>query len=442
MAVTHNFFTSLTVAAISAISAPNIANAIQLTTNTYSLDFTTSDQSIWGTDNPFNFTDTRSISIPLRRESAITVGGTCIIPNLSGGCAVRAPSASAGLRTTGRFTFQNTVNINEGFVDAFIPINVNLTIPDSSEALEPGETFVIGSSFSLGNNASFTTSSPNVTDTLSLIFNLQAAAFARATGLGEVRQTLFNQSIREDITVDNEQLEYEINSSYGRLLLEVPEINTTGTLVNSQTLVSSGRDRVLNAAINLPNLALQLAGLPPVLSGTFGPRDSFRYDLLSLFLGGNINLSQNFSLIPDLSGTLILENDTTIPFTLGQDVSITIPDDVGSSLDIDAVFDLNALFRNQTGLSYGLGFDIILGRIRGPLGLSLGPLFQDERELVSLPGFNVYDEAFELEGFNEQRISFEVSTQSIPEPNSAAALFGISLVSLRFMPRRKQQKKS
>jgi hypothetical protein len=44
--------------------------------------------------------------------------------------------------------------------------------------------------------------------------------------------------------------------------------------------------------------------------------------------------------------------------------------------------------------------------------------------------------------FNEQKISFEVSTQSIPEPSSAAAVFGISLVSLRFMPRRKQQRKS
>jgi hypothetical protein len=437
----HKALTSLTVATVAALITPNIANAIQLTTNTYPLTFTTSGQSIWDIGNTFNFKDTKSISIPLIREDAIRVGGICIIPTPLG-CAVRAPSASAGLRTTGRFSFQNTFNLNGGFVDAFIPINLNLTIPDSSEAFKPGETLVVSSSFSLVNNASFTTFSPNITDTLSLLFNLQADAFAGITGLGEVRQRIFSQSIRKDITVNNEQLEYEVNATYGRLLLKAPIINTMGTLLNSQTLVSSGNDRILNASINLPNLALSLAGLPPILSGNFGPRNLFHYDLLSLFLGGNINLNQNFSLMPDLSGTLILEDNNRIPFTVGQDVSITIPEDVGSSLDIDAVFDLNALFRNQTGLSYGLGFDTILGRIKGPLGLNLGPLFQDKRQLVSLPGFNVYDKTFKLEGFNQQEINFKVNTQSIPEPNSTTALFGMSLVSFKFMSRRKQQRKS
>jgi hypothetical protein len=52
-----------------------------------------------------------------------------------------------------------------------------------------------------------------------------------------------------------------------------------------------------------------------------------KYNLLDMTLGANLNLGQSFSLLAEgLTGQLIPKNGSAIPFKVGQDVTITVPD--------------------------------------------------------------------------------------------------------------------
>lgn len=430
----HNISLQGTVVSVAATVATFLvsgtkAQAIQLTTIDYPLTFTTKNQSIWDTGSSSKTVSTDTLfSVPLNFSPSVKVGGCTRIIRICN-------EAKAGLNLRGNLSLQNTFTIDGGSIDASIPVNVNLAVPDASEVLIPGQTFTVKTGFSFGNNATFSTFSPNVSEKLQAILDLSAKIFGKVTifnkNIINSERTIFNSSLTKDIiNVGSQQPFPPINFPFGSISAEIPQVNTTGTKTSFNQLTSSGKDNFVEAGVDVPNLILSLAGLPPVLNGSLGP---LQYSILSAFLKGDVDFRQNFSLIGQLPGKFLLENGTQIPFNFGQDVNITLPKDANHNLyNISALVDFDALFSNRTGLDFGLGLDTKVGQVKGPLGLSLGPVFRKDLK-VAVSSVDVYKKSFKLGGFNSEKIAFQVRTgtvEAVPEPltilsSSMALGFGV-----------------
>jgi hypothetical protein len=139
-------------------------------------------------------------------------------------------------------------------------------------------------------------------------------------------------------------------------------------------------------------------------------------------LGANLNLGQSFSLLAEgLTGQLIPKNGSAIPFKVGQDVTITVPDFGGTEgiFNIDAVVDLNAIFSNKTSLGFDVNFAVLAGllEIDPPFnvpGLKVGPLFDKNLELFKGDLASLYNKSFNLTGFSSRNFSLGIPVASVP----------------------------
>jgi Ca2+-binding RTX toxin-like protein len=364
-----------------------------MATVNFGLNFETSNQSLFGPDAAFSYIDDRFIGFDL--DELISTDF---------------------LEIQGQAGVQETLELDGGTVNAVIPIELSLEIPD--EPLEEGETFFIQSGFSFGDNnvPSFTTSSPNSAYNLDLILEVDA----------DLNVLGFNTSFNIDETVNLARFDSTqssnvfINPNLDSFNVSIPNINTVGTET------ASGSDTFISGNVDFDALAASVLGLSPLqgeitlVTVPFVDDFVLNYNLLDINTGGDVSLIQAFSLSDiTLPAVLTLEDGTTIPFIVGDEIEVTVPSNVGSSLDISAVIDINALFSNQTDLEVDPNLDILVGEftVQGPFGFNetFGPVFEQSFDLDATT-IEVFDDTFNLGGFNQEEVNFQVEVIDQPVP--------------------------
>ncbi len=184
--------------------------------------------------------------------------------------------------------------------------------------------------------------------------------------------------------------------------------------------------RLICASFNgLDGLASLLFGLPPLQErqeldlGIFGSLGFF-YNILDREATIALSMLQDFSLTSTLPAVLKLEDNTTINFNVGDEISLLMPENVGESLNVEAFIDFNALFSNTTRLGIDLSLDFLSEELGWELPIignqNLSPLFEESVWIYDTT-FNLFDETFQLGGFNQERVSFQVGTLPAPWNN-------------------------
>ena len=399
-----------------------------------SLLFTSNDQSMWDTGpaiiidwrefygvdwNPPNFSKTILKSGGGQIVGPVTVAGVEIFPGLS----VTTPSVKFVGGTSGRVGVSPYFQFDSGSVDSSIPIDVDLTY---SVQYESGDTVTIDTGYIVQNGAYFETSSPSVTVGLDLVFEL--SAFARleigdsSFGSNVKPINLFpaiNANIDEGAPVDGWPTSgngstttlFEFSSANGpssdiftfptgqngdyvipifddsSLVLSFPDIDTTGNLVDADTLTSTGSDDVAILTLDLDDILSQSKYVPP-MRYTDNKSFGFKFDLpdavnavgisdvditlasvgwdvelVDVDLIGTLTAVQDFTLnIDDLPLILTLENgDTVTNFSMGDTIQFDLPDwdvdtlgDADGQMDYSIDIDIDALFNNWTTLDFDL----------------------------------------------------------------------------------------
>jgi hypothetical protein len=251
--------------------------------------------------------------------------------------------------------------------------------------------------------------------------------------------------------------------------------------------MSSGRDDVLTATVDIDGAATLFAGLPPAginfdLIDTPVFKLGASLDLIDVDAGPVLGLTQDFTFTPTLMTTLEFSNPLEIAGMPGLFTSWTgkwseLPDfAILQDTTFTPTFWLDAMLQNDMGLDLGLfgtldllklgatasvgGIDIL-----GLNPLSLNNLLGIDNELFSTDklGFSVYKDMFALGGFNSftgpsftlsisgqtTRISGDLVriaavdepvTTDVPEPGTlllfATGLLGLAAPQLRRMRRR------
>lgn len=443
MKLIHKTVASIAVATTATLSLSATTLAASFT---QTLNFNTTGQSIWAEGADASFSRTTDLTTSWKKSGAINpvIPGVCIIRLCTP--AVRLPGVTAS--TDGTLGFRNTFAVSGGSVNADLPINLSLLLPDSPVTV--GSTFNIGTGFSLDPSASFQTFSPSISDELKLIFDVAANL-----NIANIINPKFD--VNSDPTlfkINNSSLDTNLldNTNYGSVSVKVPTVNTTGTIQagSANTLSSSGSDIFANGTLKIANIASGLLGLPPLSDA-----NSFKFSGFSI--GYNYNLltangildlaaAQNFSLTIDkLPASLsLLLNDGTLAdpiiFNVGDVLSVVAPTNwLGQAT---ATIDLNTLFTNNTGVQFIPGFDIsALGAgLNLPLGLdpSIGPLFSIKQRFPTSP-INIYSEEFALGSFASQMVNFQVAVQPVPEPSSMLGILAFGTLGVGSLLKRKHK---
>lgn len=415
---------SVVVASVTAIAIPSATSA---TTLNFDLEFATSNQNIWGQDHT-NFTwggkdglfvvewdesVGKNYSLIQNTGCAQTVWGVCVWPQ------IEELNVGFNAFTEGKIGLQNTFNLNGGFVDTLIPIDLFFEVPDAP--VKAGETFMIKSGFSFAENANFSTKGIDASYALDFIFDV-----ATGVDISPGNELDFGFDINEKINLINlngSDFNLQIDENLGGIDVSLPTVNTTGvTSINSDQnqLVAAAKDEFLQAALDLDGLATLLFGLPPLEEnqgldlGIFGNL-GFSYNLLDVEATTALSMLQNFSLTGTLPAVLKLEDDTIIPFNVGDEISLIMPDNVGEFLELEAFIDFNALFSNTTKLGIDFGIDLMAGEFGLELPFigsqNVGPLFEENVGLYDTT-FEIFEKTFILGGFNQEKVGFQVGTMT------------------------------
>ncbi|MEQ9672514.1 PEP-CTERM sorting domain-containing protein [Coleofasciculus sp. G2-EDA-02] len=436
----------VTSATIATTAVIGISSTTYASTLEFDLLFETSNQSIWDTGNAFSFTDDRFLGVDWDESvsEGFSIPGFCVIPNPFGDCILGFDGQDIGFSafTNGEIGLQSTFNLNGGTVNAFIPVDLFLVIPD--EPVKKGETFTIQSGFSFANGATFKTFSPDASYNLDFIFDVAAGIDVDpGFDLGfDVDKTI------NLVNFDTGDLSFNKTGNLGSLEVSFPKVDTMGNQSGSNQLTSSGEDEFVNGTLDLDFIATSLFGLPPLEGGESIDLPvvddlGFSYNLLDVEATAVLSALQAFSLTGTLPALLSLEDGTTIPFNIGEDIAITMPSNAGKFLDINAFVDFNALFNNTTSLGLDLGLDALIGEFDLELpvlpDISVEPLFEESVDIFDT-SFEVYNNTFNLAGFNQEQISFQVET--VPEPTSLLGLlsFGVLGAGSALKRKRDQQK--
>ncbi|MBP5975170.1 hypothetical protein HW132_21135 [Brasilonema sp. CT11] len=392
-----------------------------MTLTNYQIKFATDDQSMWGSDSSLR--DERFLGTDWNTSGSKTI--------------LDLPLKFADVRvygsTSGRIGLQSDLQLDGRTVDASVPVDVWMEIPDK---VRPGETITIKSGFSIEDNATFSASTTGSYD-LDVIFGAKATAGIKF-GSHTWKPLNFNiEEQRKDLLyIDSNSPDKNFPlSDFGNIDLHFPSIRTQGYLAGSNTLSAQGSDRFFTGRLDLDKLAttgLRSAGVPvPDLEGDWsggfskwgvGVSAGVKYNLLDTELAPALSLQQKFDLAVDgLTGQLILENGDTLAFKVGEDITFTVPEGIGDSLEANAVLDMDASFRNKTSLGYDVDLDLkaleLEGYVKADLpwpfsdrsgSFGIGPVFDKHFDLAEGEIASIYDQTFDLNGFNSQSLSLNM----------------------------------
>lgn len=248
----------------------------------FGLNFSTASQSIWDTGEAFRFTDNRLIGRNFP-DRTISRGFTIPVPFAPDPRAVF--SATIGAQTG----LQSILNLNGGSINASIPVNLTLTLPD--RPVNIGESFTIQSGFSFGSGATFTTTSPNASYALDLVFRLLANLDIDPESLPDINIDTTRNLVRFDTQTGTLQK----TGPLGDLNVKFPIVTTTGALSGPNELSDFETDQFLKGSLDLDGVATTLLGLPPLEDRKSiplpGPEGSITYNLLDAGATATLSLS-------------------------------------------------------------------------------------------------------------------------------------------------------
>lgn len=374
--------------------------------------------------------------------------------------SISTPDIDLAGSTEFKIGLQPYFELTSGDVDSEIPVDVVFTTP---RQVEVGDTFIIESAYTIDNGATFMTNSPDVNFGLDFVFDIDVNAglqIGASTFGGARTRSIFDidtaNFIGEGGLVDGDpalnifdfsaedDLEKSIDlGGFGSLDLNFPVIETTGGLIDADTLESSGEDDVAALTIDVDRLATTAAGLPP-LGDSFSTgltidilgesvnliSANLTYDIAAVNLNATLSAIQDFSLdIDDLPLVAMFEDGSSINgLSLGDDITVTAPTDFDADIDGDADglidfsvdVDMDAVFSNLTTLGFDLNLFVGLLRLTGGITSDFfnGPSFSlfpggapgtaddfflsDTIELFETDTFaTLFDETFDLNGFEE-----------------------------------------
>lgn len=375
------------------------------------IGFSVSNHSVWGRNHHnFEVQDDRFLGTSWNKKGSKSVAGF----GIQGA-------------TSGRVGFQSAFSFDGGRLNASLPIDLWLDIPENIVA---GETITIQSGFSLDNSASFSTTGLQASYDLDFIFDVNAKAGLRGFGRN-VNLVNFDKEFSGNLlSLDGDSARFSLSENtlngFGSFDVSLPQLDTRSRRAGNNSLTSRGSDDFLNASLDMDKVATSLAralALPvPDLEDRFNfGFGHVGYDLLDLELDAEIAARQAFDLqVDELTGQLVLENGRRIDFTVGEDVTFTVPDNIGDSLSINAVLDLDADFRNRSTLAYDVDASLEALSLDGRIGLNmpwplpdikkdfgLGPVVDKSYNILD-GTIGLYNQTFELSGINQQTVSFEV----------------------------------
>lgn len=196
---------------------------------------------------------------------------------------------------------------------------------------------------------------------------------------------------------------------------------------SNNVLSSSGSDSFLSLDIDVDQIGTAIGILPPLgveADVDFGVGSvSASIDLVDLTLTPEVSLTQDFSLsIKDIGVSYVFDEAVMAGLTedsmsmvsglnvsdLNDDIFVTWTD--GQDLGITPIYDITVELTNQTGLTVSADFtvDLLKGTMSGEVfGIDLGsssldPLYQKTYDLGDLGALNLFDDTFELAGFDAE----------------------------------------
>lgn len=388
----------------------------------YDLTFSTTNQSIWATGDPFQLTDSQFLGIDWDESIDERLG----IVGLEAG-------------TSGSIGFQSEFTTEGGAVEANIPVAIAFTTPD--ESLSPGDTLTVQTDFQFGEDAVFTTTGPSVSYSLDLWASVAGFLEVSPGDALDIDDFSFAEAIP---LIDVGEAAFELGElPGGQITVASPQVNTVSTPVAEPTnqLTAQGEETFAEAVLDLD--ALLTGGAFPLsgsLAADLGLVDvSLFYELFDLNAAASASLIQTFGLTGQLPTLLSVNGGPPRSLFLGESVDIVIPEGSGDTLDIAAIIDFDALFENTTELGWEFALDVLAGHfgIEIETGFNdetfeVGPLIQESFNLGDA-GFTLFDESFTLGGFSPQTVSFSVPiataaeisdpVTSVPEPGVLMGLF-------------------
>lgn len=358
---------------------------IDYTSNTSTLTYQVTDQSIWSTGDEFVFVYDEFLGI--NKSASATLGDDVVTGTFLKGSA----SIKAG--------FDIDVEFTGGQIDASIPIDVtvNTTYNKTVDAVE------VDPSAALGSDASFTTTGPEGHFILDFIFEASASLHASLLWV-DLYNDGFNANWSEnifDIDSSDPAQVYQLLGGLVDVGFEWPHLSVTGGTSGSGT-----SNDFLFMTLDVDQLANYLLGGSLAFIDA-EPTNPDNFELIDLDITGGLNFIQEFELgLGSTSTSLVLEDGTVVPLTFGTPVTITnvSSHDVVDDGVVDMSFDLdpNVTLANETILGGNLDADLWI-----PKNFDY-TLVQQHFDIVEGPLVTVYDDTFALAGVGSQSFEFMV----------------------------------
>lgn len=415
-----------TFVAILLSSITQLTNAQEYNAN---LDFKSVNQSMWTTGDAWQFNWRQDIEIiNWEKTSRLNIYKA---PNYAPDFKMLSEYWLSS-KTSGMFGFSPYVNIDSGSVNVDYALDVNIAFPDAN-TVSPGETFVIDTSYNSLGTGVFTTNFPEIKAGVDLLMETQASlslinnycsiwvavCITRATNEYSIfsldidptngiqadllslsivdiaANEIYDQGRIPGLQFHNDQISLlgqqlidigdGIETAYGKIALNVPDIDTQG--LESDGFVASGSDDLFYLKVDADKIALDIiekaiaaaasggsatgidlpdlegtTNLEPILGKAIADLIPIEisYNLLDIEPFLDVNLSQEFSFSPEeLMVTFDLGNGIqTDPVKVGESLELIMPD---SQFNIIPTFMLpSSRFSNLTELAIDFGVDLTL----------------------------------------------------------------------------------
>jgi PEP-CTERM motif len=375
-------------------------------TSSGTLDFQTSDQSMWGSGSAFNFNyDPTLVNIPVSANADFGPGTTT-------GCFLGV-CASAGFDVhayvSGNVGLNANISVNGGTVNAAVPVNIGLGFP-GAVPLDGAVSITSSAMFGTG---SLSTASPTAQASLNAFADLSGGVTAKGCLGGCVSGgTTFNTGYQSTpIFSINSATQPSGSVDLGHdvsLTVTAPYVQTSGTgtsATNSLSISTSGSSPFLGLSADVTNLIANGLGLPPT-SASFNlvPGISVGYNLVDFTAGLSLDTTQAFALnaTPMVEYNVSETGSNPLSFssglmTVGTPFDFTFADGDTSAV-VTPDYLMSATLDNNVGgaLSANLGFSAL--GLTFPGG-SAGPLINTGKTFP-VTSFSVFNDMFALMGWN------------------------------------------
>lgn len=402
-------------------------------TDSGTLNFESTDQSMWGSGSAFTFNyDPTLVTIPVSANQSFGPGTTtgCFL----GVCASAGFDVNAYI--SGDVGLNANISVNGGTVNTAVPVNIGLGFPDAV----PLDGAVSITSSAMFGTGSLSTASPTAQASLNAFADLSGGVTAtgclggcvsggKTFNTGYQSDTLFsvNSATLPPASVD---LGDDVTLS-----VSAPYVQTSGTgtsATNSLSISTSGSSPFLGLSADITNLVANGLGLPPT-SGSFGlvPGISVGYNLVDLTAGLSLDTTQAFALdaTPMVEYNVSETGSNAMSFSSGLMAVGTPFDFTFADGDTSAVvtpdYLMSASLDNNVGGALSASLDFSALGLTFPGG-SAGPLVNTGKTFP-VTSFSVFNDAFSLLGWNSfVGSSFDITASpnvvATPEPGTLPLL--------------------